>query len=76
MKYIDQYSGIDIDAELAYAVWETCKHNIGRGKWTQRQKELGEERLDEYDAMSVSEIMALFDLEHIIVAYDIDWRIK
>jgi hypothetical protein len=76
MKYVYDPHGIDIDAELAYAVWETCKNGIGRGKWTHREKELGEERLDEYDRMSVDELMALFDLEHITMTYGVSWRIE
>jgi hypothetical protein len=75
-KMKDQYNDINIDAEIAWAMWETCKSSIGRGKWTQRQKELDEERWDEYHRLSVDELMALFDLEHIIMTYDIDWRIK
>jgi len=80
MKYIhdriNQYSSISIDAELAYAMWETCKHIIGRDKWTQRQKEPDEERMDEYDRMNVDELMALFDLEHITMTYGTAWRIE
>jgi len=69
---------MDYHDPYGYSEWVLHKKSnklIRLGKWTQRQKGLDEERLDEYDSMSVKEIMALFDLEHIVTTYNINWRI-